>query len=192
MSGGGRRSRRRVALGLIAIALLLHGFAYLVLYRHADLSGPPDMQMLVVLTGSLALYGSLMLSQAMEAVTRAFYGRADLDLILSSPVVAWRLFAVRIGAIAMFAVAIARAHSRAVPCNRSQAHAALRADRCRRGRRELRDWRAIRCNPFLRRPVPSRLSTIGSGDQICPGERKHPVVAGARHPRRCACANGRV
>ncbi len=101
MSGGGRRSRRRVALGLIAIALLLHGFAYLVLYRHADLSGPPDMQMLVVLTGSLALYGSLMLSQAMEAVTRAFYGRADLDLILSSPVVAWRLFAVRIGAMAV-------------------------------------------------------------------------------------------
>jgi ABC-2 type transport system permease protein len=89
-----------VALGLIAIATLLHGFAYLVLYRHEDLSGPPDKRMLVVLTGTLALYGSLMLSQAMEAVTRAFYGRADLDLILSSPVAAWRLFAVRIGAMA--------------------------------------------------------------------------------------------
>jgi ABC-2 type transport system permease protein len=101
MSGGGRRSWRRVALGLIAIALLLHGFAYLVLYRHASLSGPPDKQMLVVLTGGLALYGSLMLSQAMEAVTRAFYGRSDLDLILSSPIAAWRLFAVRIGAMAV-------------------------------------------------------------------------------------------
>jgi ABC-2 type transport system permease protein len=100
MSGGRRRSRRRVTLGLIAIVLLLHGFAYLVLDRHADLSGPPDKRMLVVLTGTLALYGSLMLSQAMEAVTRAFYGRADLDLILSSPVAAWRLFAVRIGAMA--------------------------------------------------------------------------------------------
>jgi ABC-2 type transport system permease protein len=49
----------------------------------------------------LALYGSMMLSQAMEAITRAFYGRGDLGLILSSPVTAWRLFAVRIGAIAV-------------------------------------------------------------------------------------------
>jgi ABC-2 type transport system permease protein len=88
-----------VALGLIVIALFLHGFAYLVLYRSADLSRPPDKRMLVMLTGTLALYGSMMLSQAMEAVTRAFYGRGDLDLILSSPVAVWRLFAVRIGAI---------------------------------------------------------------------------------------------
>lgn len=98
---GRRWSRRRVALGLIAIALFLHGFAYLVLYRSADLSRPPDKRMFVMLTGTLALYGSMMLSQAMEAVTRAFYGRGDLDLILSSPVAAWRLFAVRIGAIAV-------------------------------------------------------------------------------------------
>ena len=97
---GRRRSRRRLALGLIAIALFLHGFAYLALYQSADLSRTPDKRMLLMLTGTLALYGSLMLSQAMEAVTRAFYGRGDLDLILSSPVATWRLFAVRIGAIA--------------------------------------------------------------------------------------------
>jgi len=40
-----------------------------------------------------------MLSQAMESVTRAFYARADLDLILSSPAPAQRIFAIRIGAI---------------------------------------------------------------------------------------------
>ena len=97
---GRRRSRSKVALGLITIALLLHGFAYLLLHGNADWSGPPDKRMLVLLTGMLALYGSLTLSQAMEGVTRAFYGRGDLDLILSSPVAAWRLFAVRIGAIA--------------------------------------------------------------------------------------------
>src|SRR6516164_5781354 len=74
-------------------------FAYLVLYRSSDLSRPPDKRMLVMLTGTLALYGSMMLSQAMERVTRVFYGRGDLDLILSSPVAVWRLFAVRIGAI---------------------------------------------------------------------------------------------
>jgi ABC-2 type transport system permease protein len=89
-----------VALGVIAIALVLHGFAYLVLHRYEDLSRPPDQRMLVVVTGMFALYASLMLSQAMKRVTRAFYGRGDLDLILSSPVAAWRLFAVRIGAIA--------------------------------------------------------------------------------------------
>jgi ABC-2 type transport system permease protein len=88
-------------VGLIAFALFLHGFAYLVLYQSADLSSPPDKRILVMLTGTLALYGSMMLSQAMEAVTRAFYGRGDLDLILSSPVAVSRLFAVRIGAIAV-------------------------------------------------------------------------------------------
>jgi ABC-2 type transport system permease protein len=47
----------------------------------------------------LLLYGSLMLSQAMESVTRAFYARGDIDLVLSSPASASRLFAVRIGAM---------------------------------------------------------------------------------------------
>jgi ABC-2 type transport system permease protein len=109
LMSGRRRSRRRVVLGLIAIVLFLHGFAYLVLYRSADLPRPPDQRILVMLTGTLALYGSMMLSQAMEAVTRAFYGRGDLDLILSSPVAAWRLFAVRIGAIAMTIAAMSLA-----------------------------------------------------------------------------------
>ena len=101
---GRRRSRRRLALGLIAIALFLHGFAYLALYQSTDLSRTPDKRMLLMLTGTLALYGSLMLSQAMEAVTRAFYGRGDLDLILSSPVATWRLFAVRRAIAATIAV----------------------------------------------------------------------------------------
>ena len=36
------------------------------------------------LGGTLSL--ALMISQAMESVTRAFYARSDLDLILTSPV----------------------------------------------------------------------------------------------------------
>jgi ABC-2 type transport system permease protein len=94
---------------LIAVALFLHGFAYLVLHRYTDLSRPPDQRMLVVLTGILALYGSLMLSQAMERVTRAFYARGDLGLILSSPVAAWRVFAVRMAAIAVTIAAMSLA-----------------------------------------------------------------------------------
>ena len=100
LMSGRRRSGRKLAWAVFAIALFLHGFAYLLVYRNADLlRAPADKRMLVMLTGTLALYGSLMLSQAIEAVTRAFYARGDLDLILSSPVAAWRLFAVRIGAI---------------------------------------------------------------------------------------------
>jgi ABC-2 type transport system permease protein len=47
----------------------------------------------------LALTFSAMLSQAMEAVTRAFYARGDLEMILTSPAASSRLFAVRIAAI---------------------------------------------------------------------------------------------
>jgi ABC-2 type transport system permease protein len=42
-----------------------------------------------------------MLSQAMESVTRAFYTRSDLDLLLSSPIAAAGAFSVRIAAIAV-------------------------------------------------------------------------------------------
>jgi ABC-2 type transport system permease protein len=103
---GRRRSGRKVALGVITIALLLHSFAWLVLHQNPDLSGPPDKRMLVLLTGAFALYGSLMLSQAIEGLVRALYGRGDLELILSSPVVAWRLFAVRMAAIAIAVAAM--------------------------------------------------------------------------------------
>ena len=51
--------------------------------------------MLIAITASILLAALLMLSQAMESMTRAFYSRSDLDLILASPVAAHRLFAVR-------------------------------------------------------------------------------------------------
>jgi hypothetical protein len=75
LSAGRRRPGLGVALGVIAVVLVLHVFAYLMFFR-ADLASPPDKRMLVVLNGGLALYGSLMLSQAMELVTRGFTGAA--------------------------------------------------------------------------------------------------------------------
>ena len=42
-----------------------------------------------------------MLSQAIESVTRVFYARADLDLIMSSPANLANVFSVRIVAIAL-------------------------------------------------------------------------------------------
>jgi ABC-2 type transport system permease protein len=100
MTAGRRRRASTIALGFIGFLLFMHGFAALMLARY-DLSGAPDKRMLVTLTGTLVLSWSLMLSQAMEAVTRAFYARGDFDLILSAPLAAWRFFAVRIGAMAL-------------------------------------------------------------------------------------------
>ena len=66
-----------------------------------------DTATLVGITGTLVLSWSLLLSQAMESVTRAFYARSDLDLILTSPVSARKVFAVRMSRIAAASVTIA-------------------------------------------------------------------------------------
>ncbi len=59
VSAGRQRPGLGVALGGIAVALVLHVFAYLTLFR-ADLASPPDKRVLALVTGGLALYGSLM------------------------------------------------------------------------------------------------------------------------------------
>ncbi len=101
MTAGRRRRARTVALGFVVFLLFMHGFATVLLSPYDFGAGNPDKRTLVVLTGTLALSWSLMLSQAMEAVTRAFYSRGDLDLVLSSPLSARRFFAVRMGAMAL-------------------------------------------------------------------------------------------
>jgi ABC-2 type transport system permease protein len=101
LSGGRRRRRYTVILGLAAFVVFAHGFALLTLASLGGLAHPPGKPLLAAVGGTLLLYGSLMLSQAMEAVTRAFYARGDLELILSSSAPAERLFAVRIGAMAL-------------------------------------------------------------------------------------------
>jgi ABC-2 type transport system permease protein len=100
MMTAGRRGRERVvAIVLVFVAVLFHLLAWSMVRRMADMGAAPDKAALVSVTGSLLLSFSLMLSQAMESVTRAFYARADLDLILSSPVDVRQVFAVRIGAL---------------------------------------------------------------------------------------------
>jgi ABC-2 type transport system permease protein len=100
ISAGRRRRARTILFTLIAFAAFMHVVAFAMLARYAG-TGEPDKATLVAITGCALLSWSLMLSQAMESVTRAFYARADLDLILSSPVLARRVFAVRIGIIAL-------------------------------------------------------------------------------------------
>ncbi|MCJ9707187.1 permease, partial [Bradyrhizobium sp. SHOUNA76] len=108
MMTGGRRKRTRAAvIGLICFAALLHLPAWAVIGRFADLKLPLDKSSLIVISATIFLAWTLMLSQAIESVTRVFYARADLDLIMSSPARLANLFSVRIAAIALTVTAMA-------------------------------------------------------------------------------------
>src|SRR5215469_6509859 len=101
MMTGGRRRRTRVAvIGLVVFAALMHLPAWAVIGRYATLEGPLDKTSLIVITSTVFLAWALMLSQAIESVTRVFYARADLDLIMSSPARLANVFSIRIAAIA--------------------------------------------------------------------------------------------
>ncbi|MET0720767.1 MAG: permease [Tardiphaga sp.] len=102
MLTAGRRWRTRSAsIILVLFVMFLHLPAYAVVGRFADVQMPLDQSTLIVVTASLFLAWALMLSQAIESVTRVFYARADLDLIMSSPVPLTNVFSVRIAAIAL-------------------------------------------------------------------------------------------
>jgi ABC-2 type transport system permease protein len=107
MTAGRRWRGRNIAIGLIAFVVLMHFPAYAVVGRFADVQAPLDKTALIVITTSLLLAWALMLSQAIESVTRVFYARADLDLIASSPVALPMVFSVRLAAIALSVTAMA-------------------------------------------------------------------------------------
>ena len=107
MTAGGRRRARGVAIGIALFALFMHLIAWLMVGPYARLGAAPDRATLAIITAGALLSWSAMASQALESVTRAFYARADLDLILASPAPAGRLFAVRIGAMVLSVSAMA-------------------------------------------------------------------------------------
>jgi len=108
MMTGGKRSRTVVALfALIGFVLFMHGMAALGLRNVADPGNAPSKAALILISGSALLAFALMISQAMESVTRAFYTRSDLDLILSSPASARRIFSLRIVTMAAGAIMMA-------------------------------------------------------------------------------------
>src|SRR6266478_8282077 len=108
MMTGGRRRRKRVAIiGLLVFGAIMHLPAWAVIGRYANLRTPLDKSSLIVITATILLAWALMLSQAIESVTRVFYARADLDLIMSSPVRLTNVFSVRIAAIALSVTAMA-------------------------------------------------------------------------------------
>jgi ABC-2 type transport system permease protein len=101
MMTGGRRRTRTAVIGLLVFAAVMHLPAWAVIGRYAGLSAPLDKTSMIVVTATVLLSWALMLSQAIESVTRVFYARADLDLIMSSPATLTNLFSVRIAAIAL-------------------------------------------------------------------------------------------
>jgi ABC-2 type transport system permease protein len=107
MLTAGKRQREGAVLAfLILIGALMHAFAYSIVAPYAGLAAF-DRQTLVIVTGFALLSWTLMMSQAMESVTRAFFARADLDLLLSSPMSPGIIFALRIVAIALTTMAMA-------------------------------------------------------------------------------------
>ena len=111
MTGGRRRRTRRAIVGLAIFAAIMHLPAWAVIGRFADLAPPLDKSSAIVLTATIFLAWALMLSQAIESVTRVFYARADLDLIMSSPARLANIFSIRIAAIALTVTAMALALS---------------------------------------------------------------------------------
>jgi len=100
MTAGRRHRTRTVAVVLVVFGGFMHLVAYGMVGTYVGADAGADKATLVAATGLLLLLLSLLLSQAMESVTRAFYARADLDLILTSPVAPRKIFSLRISAIA--------------------------------------------------------------------------------------------
>jgi ABC-2 type transport system permease protein len=107
LTAGKARRIRFVAFALVAFALFMHLVAFSIVAKFAEIAPDADRGTLVVITACAVLAWSLMMSQAMESVTRAFYARSDLDLILSSPVASRRVFAVRLATMAASTVLMA-------------------------------------------------------------------------------------
>ena len=101
LTAGRSRRVRNVIVGLALFAAVMHLPAYAVVGRFAGVASAPDTTALIVMTASIVLAWALILSQAMESVTRVFYARADLDLIMSSPVSLENVFSIRMAAIAL-------------------------------------------------------------------------------------------
>ncbi|MGA2893497.1 MAG: permease [Xanthobacteraceae bacterium] len=99
MTAGRPERLRRVVIAIAIFVIFMHFVAYWTVGR--DAQATPDKATLVAISASVLLSWFLMISQAMESTTRAFYSRSDLDLILSSPAAVEKIFAVRIATVAL-------------------------------------------------------------------------------------------
>ena len=97
----GKRHGLARTLVIAAFALAgLHLIAGLTVRPLLAMGPDPDRESLLLLTAGIAMSWMLMLSQAMESVTRVLYARGDIELILSSPSSARSVFVLRLLGIA--------------------------------------------------------------------------------------------
>ncbi|MEJ0011590.1 MAG: permease [Bauldia sp.] len=111
LTAGNRRRLGVAAIILTVVGLLLHLPAYAVISQFGTAHLAADKSTLVTTSLILLLFASLLLSQAMESVTRTLYSRGDLDLVLSSPLTSLRLFSMRIATNALLVALMALALS---------------------------------------------------------------------------------
>jgi ABC-2 type transport system permease protein len=94
---GGRKGAARWLAPVLAVVVLsgmtMGGFGLSFLLREVPVQATPWVA--VIVDGILLLLFSFMLSQTLSLSATAFYERGDLDLLLSSPIPARRVLAVR-------------------------------------------------------------------------------------------------
>lgn len=101
MLSGNRPGRApRIIFVILIVGALLHLLAWSVLAEPIGAGIGSDAATLAIISGLMGLPLFLMISQAMESITRAFYSRSDLELVLASPAPSERVFIVRMLAIA--------------------------------------------------------------------------------------------
>lgn len=98
-AGKGRHVRRLVFYSLMTLLLGFGG--YWVARILSEVAPEPTPFMLGAVGAVFAILLSLMVSQALILITESLYQRGDLDLLLASPVPAWRVLMVRMAAIAI-------------------------------------------------------------------------------------------
>lgn len=106
MTGGKPRRAIGMVIGVAVFALMMHWLAYVLLAPQVSAGIIADKATLALLSGGALFSFAVMLSQAIESVTRAYYARSDLDLLLASPASTKKLFAVRTSAIGIGTVAL--------------------------------------------------------------------------------------
>ncbi len=109
-----RRGKMNPRSGVILVCLMLGVWSlasYFVFMRIGPLIPPPPFDdgpahglALAAVSVMIAFMGSVMMSGAILASVEAIYTRNDLDLLLSTPISAWRILVVRASAIAIGAM----------------------------------------------------------------------------------------
>jgi ABC-2 type transport system permease protein len=98
--GAARRGLSKVSIAVwVAAALALHLFAFAMLGKLDAVEFDPPPQLVMGVTGILAVAMTMMLSTGLKSSVEVLFERGDLDLLLSSPLSTRSIFTVRLAGI---------------------------------------------------------------------------------------------